>query len=108
MPEKSPELRTLYARIGAYESWAKTPDRAARTANGRKAFNDRFEREVDPDGTMPPAERARRAEYARKAYFTRLAMRSAQARQARASRRPTPEQRIAELKALAEGEGQAS
>jgi hypothetical protein len=41
---------------------------------------DRFERQVDPDGELPPAERARRAGHARKAYFTRLALRSAQAR----------------------------
>ncbi|MGY1695450.1 transposase [Geodermatophilus sp. SYSU D00814] len=38
------------------------------------------EREVDPDGVLSPAERARRAGHARTAYFTRLALRSAQAR----------------------------
>ncbi len=41
---------------------------------------DCFERQVDPDGSLSPAERARRAGLARKAYFTRLALRSAQAR----------------------------
>jgi hypothetical protein len=45
---------------------------------------ERFEREVDPDGTLPPAERAKRAEYARKAYFQRLALKSAQVRRRRA------------------------
>ena len=50
------------------------------TAPARRAFNDRFENEVDPDGTLPPAERQRRAEAAKKAYFTRLALKSAQAR----------------------------
>jgi hypothetical protein len=49
----------------------------------RQAFLDRFEREVDPDGTLPPAERARRAEHARKAYFAKLALKSAQARRRR-------------------------
>ncbi len=39
-----------------------------------------FERQVDPDGVLPPDERARRARHARKAYFARLALRSAQAR----------------------------
>lgn len=53
------------------------------TAAGRKAFDARFEREVDPDGVLDPKERARRAEMARKAYFTRLALKSAQARQGR-------------------------
>jgi hypothetical protein len=50
------------------------------TGPARAAFASRFEREVDPDGILIPAERARRAEHARKAYFTRLALKSAQAR----------------------------
>jgi hypothetical protein len=47
----------------------------------------RFEREVDPDGTLPPAERAKRAESARKAHFARMALLSAQAR---AKRKKSP------------------
>ena len=78
MPRTS--TRQLIGAIGAHESWARTPDRAARTAPGRRAFLERFEREVDPDGTLPPAERAKRAESARKAYFARLALKSAQSR----------------------------
>ena len=77
--------RSLIARLAAHESWAKTADSSARTAPARRAMLDRFERQVDPDGELAPAERARRAEHARKAYFTRLALRSAQAR------RKTPE-----------------
>jgi hypothetical protein len=72
--------RILRSRIGAHASWAGTADRSARTAPARKALNDKFDREVDPDGQLTPAERARRAESARKAYFTRLALKSAQAR----------------------------
>lgn len=75
----------IAGRIGAHESWARTTDRAARTRNGRRAFLARFEAEVDPDGTLPPAERAERAEHARRAYFQRLALRSAQSRRRRAS-----------------------
>ena len=71
---------SLAGRIGAHVSWANTDDRTARTAPARKAFADRFAREVDPDGVLPPAERARRAEHARKAYFLGLALKSAQAR----------------------------
>jgi hypothetical protein len=71
------------ARIAVHTSWAKTTDRKARTAAGRAAFLDRFEREVDPDGTLAPEERARRAENARRAYFYALALRSAQARRKR-------------------------
>lgn len=72
--------QALAGRIGAYESWARTEDRSARTAPARAAFNRRFEDEVDPVRKLDPAERARRAEHARKAYFARLALKSAQAR----------------------------
>ena len=75
----SPELRSLHARSAAYSKWAKT-DPVEGTAAARKAALDRFERQVDPAGILPPAERARRAECARKAYFTRLALASAKAR----------------------------
>jgi hypothetical protein len=50
------------------------------SANGRAAFLTRFEREVDPDGTLDPQERARRAEHARSAHFARLALASAKAK----------------------------
>ena len=72
--------RVLRARIAAHERWAKEPDRSAATARARQAALDRFEIEVDPDGSLPPAERAKRAAHARSAYFTRLALKSAQAR----------------------------
>jgi hypothetical protein len=72
--------RSLIARLAAHESWARTTDPSARTEPARRALLDRFEREVDPDGVLPPDERTRRAAHARKAYFTRLALRSAQAR----------------------------
>ena len=79
----SPEMRAQRSRIGAYVQWSRTPDRAAHTAPARAAFLSRFEREVDPDGTLDPAERAQRADYARKAYFARLALASARARAAK-------------------------
>jgi hypothetical protein len=74
---------SLAGRIGAFASWAHTPDRAARTKPGREKFLERFLDEVDPDRVLDPAERERRAESARKAYFARLALKSAQARRAR-------------------------
>jgi hypothetical protein len=77
---RTPEQRALAARIAAHSLHSKVVDPTAHTAPARKAFLDRFEREVDPDGILPPAERARRAEHARKAYFSRLALKSAQAR----------------------------
>jgi hypothetical protein len=80
MPVSTSEQRSLKARIASHVSWAKTPNPAERTAPARDKFLERFEREVDPDGILPRAERARRAEHLRKAYFTRLALKSAQAR----------------------------
>jgi len=47
----------------------------------------RFERDVDPDGVLPEAERLRRAEMAKKAYFARLALKSVKVRRDRARRR---------------------
>jgi hypothetical protein len=86
MPATSPSQRAMIARIAASARWAQTTDRVAATAPARAKALDRFEREVDPDGVLPPAERATRAYHARRAYFTRLALKSAQARQARAKR----------------------
>lgn len=77
------EQRALAGRFGAHKSWANTTDPAARTAPARAAGPgslDRWEREVDPDGVLDPAERHRRAESARKAYYTRLALRSSRSR----------------------------
>lgn len=75
----SPSQRTLRARLAAYAMHARHDGRQI-TANARKAFVERFEREVDPDGVLPVAERQRRAEHAMRAHMTRLALRSAQAR----------------------------
>jgi len=80
MPADTPQARSLVGRVGAHEKWAHCSDRSAATAPARRAFDDRFEKQVDPDGVLDPAERARRAVHLRKAYFTRLALRSAQAR----------------------------
>src|SRR3954453_344720 len=76
-------FRSMRGRIGAFESWAKTEDRSARTWPARKAAMDKFEREVDPEGKLTVQERAKCAEWARKAYIQRLALKSAAARQRR-------------------------
>jgi hypothetical protein len=79
----TPQQRTLRARLAAHRSWAKTSDRRARTASASKAFLERFEREVDPDGVLPADVRAQMAESARKAFYTELAFKSARARSVR-------------------------
>jgi hypothetical protein len=78
--QSQPSDRVLIARVAAHERWAKTTNRSTATAAARAAFSDRFEREVDPDGSLSPEERSKRAANARSAYFSRLALKSAQAR----------------------------
>ena len=81
----SPQQRSLRARLAAHAMHAKhDTDQVSRP--GREAFLARFERQVDPDGVMPDAERRRRAEHAKRAHMTRLALRSAQARRTRGRR----------------------
>ena len=77
------QFRSQRGRLGAYTSWAKTEDRAARTLPARRAMLDNFETEVDPEGKLTIRRRAKRTEYALKAYYQRLAMKSAAARQER-------------------------
>lgn len=86
MPDSTRQLR---GSIGAHESWARTPDRSARTQPARDAFNARFERQADPDGRLLPEERARRAEHLRKAYYARLALAGLQARKSKAPKTST-------------------
>jgi hypothetical protein len=61
------------ARVkGGYASWANTPDRTARTAPGRAAFEQRFLDQADGD--------PKRAEALRRAHFADLALKSARGR----------------------------
>ncbi|MGH8991180.1 MAG: hypothetical protein ACRDZ7_06595 [Acidimicrobiia bacterium] len=81
----TPAERSLRARIAAYSLHARRDPRET-TQAARDTFMARFERQVDPDGLLPLAERLRRAEAARKAYFLGLALKSARARRSRARR----------------------
>jgi hypothetical protein len=71
----TPSERKLRVQIAAHDSWARTDDRSARTANARRALEDKFLAEADGDEL--------RAASLRKAYFARLALKSAQARRRR-------------------------
>ena len=75
--------KDINKRIAAEVSWARTHDRAGRTRPAREMFLKRFEKEVDPAGTLPPEERRQRAERARRAYMLQLAKRSAASRKAK-------------------------
>lgn len=99
----TPKERVLRARLAAHTRWAHESDPAAATAKARQAFMHRFEREVDPDGGLDPAERARRAESARQAYFSRLALKSAQARRRAKEATADAEAAEAELEELGGG-----
>jgi hypothetical protein len=72
--------RAVIARIAAAERWARTSDRGAATEPARRGLRAKFEREADPDGTLDPAERARRADTLMTAHMLRLARASAKAR----------------------------
>jgi hypothetical protein len=68
--------KDINRRIAAEISWARTVDRTARTRPARQAFLAKFEKEVDPDGKLPPEERARRANHALRAYMLQLRKRA--------------------------------
>ena len=80
----TPGERSLRARIGAHAMHGRYDARETTTA-ARAAFLAKFERQADPDGVLPPAERQRRAEQLRSAHFARLALASAKARRAHGS-----------------------
>jgi hypothetical protein len=80
----TPSERALRARIAAHAMHSRHDGRGT-TRSARSAFLDRFEREVDPDQTLSPNERAFRAHQARRSYFSALALKSAKARRDRRS-----------------------
>jgi hypothetical protein len=98
MPDS--QARSLVGRIAANERWSRCDDRTAATAPARAAMLARFEREVDPNGTLDPAERARRAEHKRKAWYQRLALKSAQSRRKARELTSAAEAAEAELAAM--------
>ncbi len=101
----TPDEAALRGRIGAFVLHSKYDSRET-TANARARFLDRFEREVDPDGTLPESERRRRAQYARKAHFARLALASSRARSK--GRRPTNGRALVDETRAAEAGGDGS
>jgi hypothetical protein len=78
--------QALWGRIGAHVQHSLYDPRET-TLAARRSFLDRFEKEADPNLTLDPAERARRASHLRRAYFLRLSLRSAEVRRQRANRR---------------------
>lgn len=83
MPARTPQERALNARIAAHTRWGRTEDRAQATAPARVGLRAKFEREVDPDGTLPPDEVARRADHLQQAHMLRMSQRAAEVRRQR-------------------------
>lgn len=80
---ETPAERALHSRVASHSRWAHEPDRTAATEPARAGLQARFERQVDPNGVLDPAERAKRAESARKAFYADLTRKSIAARRRR-------------------------
>lgn len=87
MAHPDPTRRKQIASLAAHTSWARTPHREERMAPANRAREARWEQQVDPDGVMTPADRAKAAASARKAFYQRLAMKGVAARRAKAASR---------------------
>jgi hypothetical protein len=105
MPRLSRFEAALRGSIGAHRLHAKYDSRAI-TKAARDAFMARWEDEVDPNHTLTPAERARRARHALKAHMMELALRSARLRRRRSASKTKKAATVAgnNLAALEEGE----
>jgi len=77
----TPAEREQAGRLGAYISWANTPDRSKRTAPARRGLEAKWDRMViETHGVLPPAEHAKCAEAFRKAHYARMTANSIRAR----------------------------
>jgi hypothetical protein len=85
VPARDPEHRAIVARIAAAERWGRTADRTTATAPARAGLRAKFAREVDPDGTLPPAELERRVDHLVRAHMLRMTLAAKQARRERRS-----------------------
>jgi hypothetical protein len=79
LSKTSAGVASLLGKIAVHESWARTPDRAARTAPARAALEAKFLEQAGGDPV--------RAAHLRKAYYARLALKSAEVRRRAAALR---------------------
>jgi hypothetical protein len=68
----TPEQRRLRAQIAANTRWSRPMARADAAETARASFYARLERQVDPQGRLPPAERDRLVRAAARAFSARL------------------------------------
>jgi hypothetical protein len=83
MPARHRTERLMIARIAAADRWAQEPDRAAATAPARAGLRAKFEREVDPDGTLPADVLAERVAHLQHAHMLRMSRAAAAKRRQR-------------------------
>lgn len=79
MPSQPNPARVAWGRVGALESWARTPDRTARTAPARRnapGHVDYWLARLDAElfANASDRDRVAAAESARRAHFQRLAL----------------------------------
>ena len=67
-------LKAIRASIASAERWAHVLDRSTATAPARNALRWRDEREVDPQGVLPPDQLAQRVALLRRARAKRAAL----------------------------------
>jgi hypothetical protein len=82
MVDRDPAARATISRIASNTRWARTADRSAATLPGRQAALNRFEKLVDPEGTLDEKTRAKMAANARSAWYAQIARKSHAARRA--------------------------
>lgn len=84
MSRLTPAQRSLSARAAAHARWSQTSEagRAKFAADARARLMSRWDKQVDPDGLLDPAERARRAKSAERAHMARMGKASSQKRRA--------------------------
>ena len=78
----TPEERRRAARIGGL-SLHLYADSDAIAARARRGLDEKFRREIDPDGILSPRVLKRKLKIRRRLHFERLAQKSAKARRAR-------------------------
>jgi hypothetical protein len=90
MPRVDPQVARLRASTAGHTSWARTPDRSARTAPAREARWQKYREQArelqGPEATPEAIERA--AEHLRQADMQRMALASLRARSARKASGP--------------------
>ena len=75
--------RSTIGKIGAAALHAQGK---TNTGPATRAAMNRFEKQVDPDGTLSPEERAKRAAYAKHLHYMQLGLKSGIARRKKANK----------------------